>query len=371
MAGCHTPWEPPDPLRGVSDPRIAPPAPVSVHATVPAIVGEQPVHPGAARVPLEAQPVQPARLERPACTVPRRRTPIDLGVALRLAGVDNPTINLAREQVREALAEQLAARSLLLPNVNVGGNYHLHSGPLPGRPGRVPPGEPPKSVPRAGSRGGGRGPAAIPGRAAVRPPRRRGVRTARRPPAGHGAGSDAQAVQNQHPARRRGRVPGTDRSGSPAGRPPPQGETDVAEIARVRLCSPKTGQGRGADANRANARRTAPPPTPTSRGRRRGRVRPAVPVAQPRLRRSGCARRADRSRHSASFPKTPTPKCSWPAAVRARPEVLARAAEIAEAQPVRRNQERVRPLGAAQCRSATAAGCSGAGATSWRPNSDR
>src|SRR4051812_24670796 len=29
--------------------------------------------------------------------------PIDLGVALRLAGVDNPTINLARERVQEAL----------------------------------------------------------------------------------------------------------------------------------------------------------------------------------------------------------------------------------------------------------------------------
>jgi outer membrane protein TolC len=55
---------------------------------------------------------------------------IDLGVALRLAGVDNPTISLARERVEEAVADELAARALWLPNVNVGGNYHRHHGAL-------------------------------------------------------------------------------------------------------------------------------------------------------------------------------------------------------------------------------------------------
>jgi outer membrane protein TolC len=55
---------------------------------------------------------------------------IDLEIALRLAGVENPTIALAREQIREALAAQLAARSLLLPSINIGGNYHYHSGNL-------------------------------------------------------------------------------------------------------------------------------------------------------------------------------------------------------------------------------------------------
>lgn len=55
---------------------------------------------------------------------------IDLEVALRLAGVENPTINLARERVREALAQQLEARALLLPNLNVGGNYYRHGGIL-------------------------------------------------------------------------------------------------------------------------------------------------------------------------------------------------------------------------------------------------
>lgn len=60
---------------------------------------------------------------------------IDLAAALQLAGIDNPTINLAREQVREALANQLAARSLLLPNVNVGGNFRFHRGALQDDPG--------------------------------------------------------------------------------------------------------------------------------------------------------------------------------------------------------------------------------------------
>ena len=54
---------------------------------------------------------------------------LDLAVALRLAGVENPTINLAREQIQEALAVQLGARSILLPSINVGGNYHDHNGP--------------------------------------------------------------------------------------------------------------------------------------------------------------------------------------------------------------------------------------------------
>jgi len=53
---------------------------------------------------------------------------LDLAVALRLAGVENPTINLARERIQEALADQLGARSILLPSINVGGNYHDHDG---------------------------------------------------------------------------------------------------------------------------------------------------------------------------------------------------------------------------------------------------
>lgn len=60
---------------------------------------------------------------------------IDLEAALRLAGVDNPTIGLAREQIQEAFAAQRGANALLLPNVNLGGNFRLHRGALQDDPG--------------------------------------------------------------------------------------------------------------------------------------------------------------------------------------------------------------------------------------------
>jgi outer membrane protein TolC len=62
---------------------------------------------------------------------------LDLGTALRLAGVDNPTINLAQERIREALAQQLNARVLLLPNLNIGGNYHYNNGPIQSSTGEI------------------------------------------------------------------------------------------------------------------------------------------------------------------------------------------------------------------------------------------
>jgi outer membrane protein TolC len=68
---------------------------------------------------------------------PATEEPIDLGVALRLAGVDNPTINLARERIRESLSDQLAARSLLLPHLVVGGNYRDHRGKTQGADGLI------------------------------------------------------------------------------------------------------------------------------------------------------------------------------------------------------------------------------------------
>ena len=64
---------------------------------------------------------------------------LDLGVALRLAGIDNPTINLAQERIREALALQLNARVLLLPNLNIGGNYHYNNGPIQSSTGQILP----------------------------------------------------------------------------------------------------------------------------------------------------------------------------------------------------------------------------------------
>ena len=62
---------------------------------------------------------------------------IDLGSALALAGVDNPTINIARQAVEIAVAEQLRARALWLPDLRIGGNYHLHRGVLQASPGQI------------------------------------------------------------------------------------------------------------------------------------------------------------------------------------------------------------------------------------------
>ena len=54
--------------------------------------------------------------------------PIDLPTALRLAESVNPVIGEARVRIDTALAQRMQARSLLLPNLNIGTNYHAHTG---------------------------------------------------------------------------------------------------------------------------------------------------------------------------------------------------------------------------------------------------
>ena len=63
--------------------------------------------------------------------------PIDLSTALRLAEVENPTIAAARARIIEALALQTQARAILLPSLNAGSNYHLHTGNLQRSSGRI------------------------------------------------------------------------------------------------------------------------------------------------------------------------------------------------------------------------------------------
>jgi outer membrane protein TolC len=62
---------------------------------------------------------------------------IDLSSALQLAESVNPQIALGREAIREAMAMHLEARSLLLPNLTAGVNYHLHTGPLQASTGEI------------------------------------------------------------------------------------------------------------------------------------------------------------------------------------------------------------------------------------------
>jgi len=56
--------------------------------------------------------------------------PIDLNTALRLAGVQNPELNLARQRVVEAAALRQLAAVQILPTINLGTNYDSHTGTL-------------------------------------------------------------------------------------------------------------------------------------------------------------------------------------------------------------------------------------------------
>ena len=62
---------------------------------------------------------------------------IDLATALRVAHLENPTIGIAEEVVQANLAEQMLARSLLFPTLNLGTNVSLHQGPVLASSGRI------------------------------------------------------------------------------------------------------------------------------------------------------------------------------------------------------------------------------------------
>ena len=55
---------------------------------------------------------------------------VDLATVLRLAGMDNPQILLARERVLEAVAQRQYAAAQLLPSLHLGTSYDDHNGNL-------------------------------------------------------------------------------------------------------------------------------------------------------------------------------------------------------------------------------------------------
>jgi outer membrane protein TolC len=76
-------------------------------------------------------PQQPPSVgEYPATILDAKFESIDLGSALRLAGVRNAEILLARERVTEAVALRQLAAAQLLPTLNAGVNVNDHTGPL-------------------------------------------------------------------------------------------------------------------------------------------------------------------------------------------------------------------------------------------------
>ncbi|OYV88815.1 MAG: hypothetical protein B7Z73_07705, partial [Planctomycetia bacterium 21-64-5] len=67
----------------------------------------------------------------------RQVTPIDLATALDLAGVRNPQILLAREQIRASDLTRQFAAAQILPNLNAGTNFDSHSGNLQQSDGHI------------------------------------------------------------------------------------------------------------------------------------------------------------------------------------------------------------------------------------------
>ncbi len=88
------------------------------------------------------QPTLPAEEIAPAqvgaiVPVEGQAQQINLETTWRLAGVQNPTINIARQVVYEAEAVQRKARLVWFPNLNTGGMLHTHVGNLLASGGQV------------------------------------------------------------------------------------------------------------------------------------------------------------------------------------------------------------------------------------------
>jgi outer membrane protein TolC len=86
---------------------------------------------------LHAQPVNGPTILPPETARGLDEQPIDLPTALRLAHVDNPEIRLARERVREAVAQRQFAAAQFLPTLNVGTNFNHHLGALQQSTGQI------------------------------------------------------------------------------------------------------------------------------------------------------------------------------------------------------------------------------------------
>jgi len=66
-----------------------------------------------------------------------RTTPIDLASALRLAGIENLELVVARQRVEAVVALQQLAAAQILPNLNLGTNFDSHTGLLQQSSGKI------------------------------------------------------------------------------------------------------------------------------------------------------------------------------------------------------------------------------------------
>jgi outer membrane protein TolC len=89
----------------------------------------EPLPPGAASGAKPTNVPLPIPASPPSSLVPQVQ-PIDLDTSLRLAGVQNPELNVARQRVLEAVAMRQLAAASFLPSINPGMNYDSHTGNL-------------------------------------------------------------------------------------------------------------------------------------------------------------------------------------------------------------------------------------------------
>jgi outer membrane protein TolC len=206
------------------------------------------------RITISFEPI-PDATEPPqssAVPPPVAEFPIDLETALGLAGVDNPTIALAREAVRASRAEQLQARALLLPTLHAGANIDVHRGTLQSAQGVIEDVNRQALYVGAGASAVGAGTVAVPGVSlnaqlaeAVFEPAAARQRLA-------AAGFDALAVRNGvllDVTTRYFALVGAEAQVEALR----QSEADLGEIVRLTVNFARVGQGRESDAERARS----------------------------------------------------------------------------------------------------------------------
>jgi outer membrane protein TolC len=259
-----------------------------------------------------------------------------------MAGIDNPTINIAREQIREALAQQLNARVMLVPNLNIGGNYHYNNGPVQASSGQILPVSDQALYMGFGAGTVGAGSVVYPGMwlsvhlgdAVFEPLAARENVVARR--------SNSNAIQNAimgDVVTAYLRLVGSEARLDVLRR----GDVEGSEVVRLTTEFAKAGQGRPADANRARAFNTLIE-------RERHVAEEEVDVASAQLCRLLSIDPSNHLRATGSdletfrlIPEDTDIDVLISQALQARPELTTQYANIREAQ-IRVRQEKVRPF---------------------------
>ena len=206
------------------------------------------------------------RPDRPRCGWPRSRT--------RASPRPAPAIG-------EALAPAAGARALLLPTLNVGTNYHGHTGNLQRSSGRILSLSEQSLYVGGGARTLAAETVGIPAVQIFSPADRRHLRAAGGPAAGRRlADSTPRPPPTTILLEVADLLPGTRSGPRPAWRPLRQTVAEAAEVARLTAAYAGVGQAQKSDADRAAHRAEAPPGARSSTPRRTSpSPRPGWPAA--------------------------------------------------------------------------------------------